>query len=153
MPRHFDGEIDEELIKYYIVRGLNEIAAINRTEQQWPGRAKTCELAALWLDDLIARYKEQNQLLASLGMGRRRITSSDTGVAADEWLAAMERESDRLAEETEQQGVKVNALWRAGEPDHYLCRECGEPIEAGDHVGANRKGLIHVECADQPQQF
>jgi hypothetical protein len=143
MPRKHT-EIDHELLRQYIIPALRLYAERNRKPlcphfdgMPHPGRAKTMELAAEWLEELLAVEAEHRTMLLQIKYGRpvHSLNIPDDG---DEWLEAMEREMDEGYEAAE----KAREL---ADPS-YRCPECGIEIEAGQQVAAGMRGIIHAEC-------
>jgi hypothetical protein len=158
MPRKFEGDIDQPLLRQYLLPALRDLSLRLKFPlspadgQPWPGRAKVAELAADHIEDLLGRIGEMRtealrQKYAARYDGRRRLPAVDVAPdEADEWLAAMERDMDTQAEIA---AVAKNELNAHG----YNCKECGFEIKVGDSVGANSRGIIHAECADGAKQY
>jgi hypothetical protein len=144
MPRKFDGPVDLELLREYILPALRVIVDVNRTPRcpvydgrPHPGRAKAVELAADWLEDLLAREAEYRTLQLQVKYGRRRLGLPVTPDAADKWLEEQENEYDA-----------ANAAALGVTDPGYRCPECGIEIEAGSKIAAGIRGIIHAECPD-----
>jgi hypothetical protein len=145
MPRKHT-EIDHELLRQYIIPALRLMAQRNRHPLcphydgvAKPGRAKTAELAAEWLEELLAVEAEQRSMLIQIKHGRpvHSLNIPDDG---DEWLAAMEREADEMHD--------ASARARELSDPHYRCPECGIEIEAGQQIAAGVRGIVHKVCPD-----
>lgn len=152
MSRKIPGPIDRELLYEYIIPSLRTMQEKLRQGNDcgwWgapkPGRAKTCELAADWLEELLDRFTELEADFRAVQRyvhdqpGRRRRSRFDV----DEWLAAKEREAEEGAASAEQEAVMIAS--EQTDP-HYRCPECGIEIEPGERVAASHKGLKHYEC-------
>ena len=159
MPRKFQGDVDQDLLRNYLIPALQDLAnrLVNpigpEDGRAWPGRAKTAELAADWLEDLLAREAEARvNMLRLKYAGRRRTPTLEPVGDAEEWLAAMERDLDEMHDKQDANAAALAELDRRDSQKNqldatgYPCKECGQDLKPGDSIGANYRGICHAEC-------